>query len=353
MGKLRVGVIGAGSWALSAHIPALAARTDEVELVGVCRVEADAAERIRERYGFRMASTDYRDVLDAGIDVAVVASPSGLHHEHAVAALRAGAHVLLEKPMTIASADAWDIVREADDQGRHLALSFGWNYMPIVREAVAAIERIGIGRLEHMTLHMSSQTRELLSNSGAYPAASAESLPRPETWTDPKLSGGGYGQAQLSHAFALALALVPDDVTGAFALMSHPLDAPVELHDAAAVRFSGGGIGTVSGGSAHVGASGNKHDLEVHGIGSEGQFIVDLHRELVWVYRPDGTDYTADLPPSAGAYDWFAPANGIVDLALGRMTDNPASGRLGARTVVALELLYESAQRGAWVDAGS
>jgi predicted dehydrogenase len=350
MDKLRVGVIGAGSWAFAAHLPALAKRADEIEFVGVCRLEPDALDRVKYQYGFQVASTDYRDVLAAGIDVAIIASPSGLHHEHAVAALHSGAHVLLEKPMTIASEDAWDIVHQADDRQRHLALSFGWNYMEIVATAVAAVQRIGIGRLEHLTIHMSSQTRELLSNTGAYPTASRDSLPQPETWTDPRISGGGYAQAQLSHALALALALIPDDVVGAFALMSHPLDAPVELHDAASLRFSGGGIGTISGGSSHVGASGNKHELEVRAIGSEGQFIVDMLLELVWVYRPDGTDFTADLPLAAGQYDRFGPANGIVDLALGRTTENPASGRLGARTVDALELMYASAHQGRWVD---
>ena len=58
----------------------------------------------------------------------------------------------------------------------------------------------GIGDLEHMTLHMSSMTRELLSNTGAYPEAAPEALPEQQTWTNSKLSGGGYAQAQLSHA---------------------------------------------------------------------------------------------------------------------------------------------------------
>lgn len=350
MAKLRLGVIGAGSWAVAAHLPALAARSDEVEFVGICRSDQQALARIQEQFGFEMASSDYRDVLDRDLDIAIVASPSGFHHEHAVAALRSGAHLLLEKPMTIASSEAWDIVRVAEENDRQLLVSFGWNYMPIVKTAVTALHDVGIGTLEHMTIHMSSQTRELLSNTGAYPDADPDTIPQASTWTNPALSGGGYGQAQLSHALALALALVPDDdVVGAFALMSSPLDAPVELHDAATLEFAGGGIAALSGGSSHVGASNNKHELEVRAIGSEGQFIVDLHRELVWVFRPDGTDFTAALSPSAGAYDMFGPANALVDVGQGRLEANTADGRLGARTVDALELVYAGAAAGRMV----
>jgi predicted dehydrogenase len=294
-----------------------------------------------------MCSTDYRDVLACDLDIAVVASPSALHHEHATAALRSGAHLLLEKPMTIRAAEAWDIVRVAEQNDRQLLVSFGWNYMDIINTAVTAVRDIGIGSLEHMTIHMSSQTRELLSNTGHYPDAAPDTLPQTSTWTNPAVSGGGYGQAQLSHALALALSLVPEEeVVGAFALTSSPLDAPVELHDAATLQFAGGGIATLSGGSSHMGAWGNKHELVVRGIGSEGQFIVDVHRELVWVYRPDGTEFTAKLGPSAGAYQASGPANALVDVALGHTEANRADGKLGARTVDALELVYASAAAG-------
>lgn len=343
MKKLRAGVIGAGSWALAAHIPALAQRP-EVELVGVCRKGGALLDQIQRQYGFQTASEDYRDVLAQDLDLVVVSSPSAFHHEHASAALASGAHVLCEKPMTIDPDQAWDLVRAAETADRELLLSFGWDYMPIVRDSVELIARHGIGRLEHMTVHMSSATRELLSNTGAYPDASPESVPEQTTWTDPAVSGGGYGQAQLSHALGLALRLVPERVASAFAFTRAPLDAPVELHDAVAVTFDGGGIGVLSGGSSHVGAWGNKHELEVRAIGSEGQFIVDVHRELSWLFRPDGTDERLDLPPGAGGYQVSGPANALVDVALGDRAANSAPGELGARTVEALDLVYRSAR---------
>jgi predicted dehydrogenase len=345
MSRLRLGVIGAGSWAVAAHLPTLARRS-EVEFVGVCRRGPMVLEEIRSHFGFAMSSEDYRDVLNQDLDIVVVASPSSFHHEHVKAALLAGAHVLCEKPMTIHPADAWDLVETAKRVDRQLLLSFGWNYMPIVRRAVDLLGDRGIGTLEHMTIHMSSATRELLSNSGAYPDASPSTVPEQATWTDPAIAGGGYGQAQLSHALGLALRLVPERVTSALAFTRAPLAAPVELHVAAALTFSGGGIGVLSGGSNHTGASGNKHELEVRAIGSEGQFIVDVHRELVWLFRSDGTDVTLDLEPGGGGYDASGPANALVDVALGDPTANCAPGDLGARTVEALELVYRSAADG-------
>ena len=97
-GKLRLGVIGAGSWAVASHLPNLTHRRDEVEFVAVSRLGGELLHSIKQTFGFRVASEDYRDVIEAGIDICVVSSPTALHYEHAKAALEAGASVLVEKP---------------------------------------------------------------------------------------------------------------------------------------------------------------------------------------------------------------------------------------------------------------
>ena len=135
--------------------------------------------------------------------------------------------------------------------------------------------------------------------------------------------------------------------TDVFALMSAPLDAPVELHDALTVRYEGGAIGTVSGGSAHLGAGNNKHQLEVRAIGSAGQMLIDVEREAAWLWRDAGeTDLHLDLEPDAGAYDCDGPPNTLVDLALGRDVVNQSPGELGARTTELLDAAYRSARSG-------
>ncbi len=70
---------------------------------------------------------------------------------------------------------------------------------------------------------MSSVTRELLSNTGDYPGASPEAVPEQPTWTDPRISGGGYAQAQLTHALGLAFWMTGARAENGFAKMSAPL----------------------------------------------------------------------------------------------------------------------------------
>jgi predicted dehydrogenase len=185
-----------------------------------------------------------------------------------------------------------------------------------------------------------------LSDTGAYPDAAGDVAPDPATWTDPRLSGGGYAQAQLSHALGLALWLTGLSGKEVFALMSAPLSAPVELHDAMVVRFDNGAIGTVSGGSAHVGADGGRHHLEVRAIGSEGQLLVDVAREAVWLFNRDRGDLKLPLPAEAGRYDCVGPVEALVDRALGLPVENCSPLELGARTVEILDAAYRSAASG-------
>jgi len=344
MAKVRVGVIGAGSWALASHLPNLA-KHDDIEFVGVSRKGPEILDKVAKQYGFKVASEDYRDVLNAGIDVCVIGSPTGLHHEHAKAALEAGAHVMCEKPVTIDPKDAWELDEVAKKVGKELIISFGWNYMPMMREAKELMEKYGIGDLEHLTIHMSSATRELLSNTGAYPDADPDALPDQKTWTDPKLSGGGYGQAQLSHALGMGLWLTGARAQSGFALMTAPMNAPVEMHDAIAYRFDNGAIGAVSGGSAHTPAHKGYHALELRAIGSDGQILVDLERAAVWLYYK-GENIKLDLDDDAGFYNCEGPIDALIAAGKGQKFKNYSPGELGARTVEALDIIYRSAVSG-------
>lgn len=342
---IRVGVIGAGSWTVASHLPNLARHSD-VEFVAVSRKGPELLGRIKDEYGFAVASEDYQDVLDAGVDVCIVASPSGLHHEHAAAALRSGAHVMCEKPFTLLPGDAWDLDAIAREVDRALVISFGWNYRPMVQRAKAMMDEYGIGDLEQLSVFMASATRDLLSNRGAYPDAAPEAIPEQATWTDRRLSGGGYGQAQLSHALGLALWLTGARVESGFAIESAPLNAPVELHNAIAYTYENGAIGVVSGASAHTGAWKNKHSLEVRGMGSRGQFLIDVEREAFWLHV-DGEDRELDVTPGEGLYDCIGPIDAVLSAARGEEFVNQSPAELGARTVEALDVAYRSAEAGA------
>ena len=359
MSKLRLGVIGAGAWSVASHLPRLAHHADVVEFVAVNRRDPEMAESVRARFGFASAHTDYAGVLDTGPDIVVVASPVRWHHEQAKAALEAGAHVLVEKPFTLHPDEARNLVATAAAVDRHLLIALGWHYKDIVVRAKELMDSGGgVGDVEHVSIVMSSTTREALV--GRQPSFSAdqtageivsaeqvpELTPRPETLTDPAISGGGYAQAQLSHALGLGLWLTGLRGVEVFAMMASPQHTAVEFHDSLSVRFAGGAIGSVSGASGHLAVNAGKHYLVVQVIGSEGQLTVDLSRELLTRYRVGEGDLTVPLAPDAGAYDCAGPIDALVALAGGGTVVNNSPGELGVRTVEIIEAAYRSARSG-------
>lgn len=340
MAKLRLGVIGAGAWTVWNHLPVLAKRRDDLEFTGVARKGAEELERIRADWGFAVASEDYRDVLAAGVDVCVVASPAALHHEHAAAAMRAGAHVLVEKPFTISSDDAWDLVRIAEEEQRHLVVSFGWNWGAVAQRARDLMREHPLGRLEHLEISMASPMRELFSAPERFEYEDGL-VPDADTWNDPQLAGGGYGQAQLTHALGVGLWLTGLRARHAVAFLSTPNESGVELHDAIAVRYDGGATGTVSGYSAH----GDEFRTELRAVGSEGQLhvVLEVGRERIALTRGGEEPIVEEPAAGAGEYECIGPPNTLVDLALGRDVENAAPAELGARTAELLELAYRGA----------
>jgi predicted dehydrogenase len=348
MAKLRLGVIGAGSWTVSSHLPNLVKHRDEVEFVIVNRRDPELLGKIQKNFGFAKASTDWRDVIAERPDIVVVGSPPGHHWEQAKAALEAGAHVMCEKPFTIEPAHAWDLDATAKRTGRSLILSYGWNYRPMVIQAHRMLhEEGGVGEIEHVALHMDSVTRELLSETGDYPGAAPEYIPQPDTWSRPATSGGGYGQAQLTHLLGVSLWLTDLRGQDVFAFMSAPLDAKVELHDAVAIRYTSGAIGTMSGASSHLGGANNRHAVEVRVVGSNGMFHLDLRENLLWRYRSPDDDVRVPLDADAGLYDCTGPIEALVAAGAGRPFDNNSPAELGARTVEILDAAYRSAASGA------
>ncbi len=343
--KVRVGVIGAGVWASTSHLPTLMTRKDEIEMVGVCRKGIGELKKVAQDFGFQVASEDYRDVLNQGIDLCVVSSPVGFHFEHAKAALESGAHVLIEKPVTIDPDEAWALVSLAEKLNRHVVVAFGWNYLPTFRIALDLWKEQGVGTIEHVMVHMSSGIRELLLGTSTSSTGDPKDRADTSTWTDPKISGGGYAQAQLSHALGWVMGLTGLKAESVFALAGGPPESTVELHDTMSIRFVGGATGSISGASAH-GVQGIRHQKEYRVFGSEGQLHADLERDRLMYWRFDGPKCEPKLPPNAGSYNCEGPPLALLDLIQGKETSNLSPMELGARTVEVLAAAYRSITSG-------
>jgi predicted dehydrogenase len=345
-GRLRLGVIGAGTWAVAAHIPGLLGRP-EVEPLIVNRRDPALLDEIRSRFGFARATTDWHEVIDARPDIVTITGPVHLRAEQARAAIAAGIHILAEKPFTIRPADAWSIEREARERGVHVVLCYAWNEMGISEQAYRLIHGPdGIGRVEHVSIEMSTIVRDLLLSGRTYVGEdSGAPPPRTETWSDPSISGGGYGQGQLTHALGLMLRLVPTLRASQVAAFTSSPGSTVELHDVIAVRFAGGEIASIGGASLPFGTFGNVHQLRIRVTGERGQVVLDMTAPRV-ARSTGGDDVVATLSEDDVLWSFERVTDRLVDLVLGRTTDNPSPASLGARVVEILDGLYRSAADG-------
>jgi predicted dehydrogenase len=115
---LRVGVVGGGLVAQAMHLHYLAAKPDRFAIAALAEPSRTVRDALCARYGIGAQHEDYRALLDAGgVDALVVCSPAGTHAEVVLAALEAGLHVFVEKPMCITLRDADAIVAARDRTG--------------------------------------------------------------------------------------------------------------------------------------------------------------------------------------------------------------------------------------------
>jgi predicted dehydrogenase len=346
MSRVRVGAIGAGWWATSNHFPLLSAR-DDVELVGVCGLGPGLGD-VRDEFGFGMATENIDDLLDAGLDAVVVTTPHDLHYDVAMRALERGLHVLCEKPMTLRADQAWDIVEAAERAGTHLLVPYGWNYKPFTVEAKRILDQGLVGDIQFALCHMASPTRGLFGGDPTHMLERWQSDTKPQlsTWADPR-HGGGYAHGQVTHSSALFFWLTGLRAATVAGRVSNA-GSPVDLFDAAVVRFDGGSLGSLSG--AATLADGDKYQIDIRIFGTEGVLMIDTERERVSLSRYDGERVDLAIPAGEGEYECLVPPVRFIELITGASTENNSTADVAARSVELIEgLLRSSAADGAEV----
>jgi len=146
--KLKVGIIGTGMIAVSGHIPAWKNLADDVELTAVADILADRAALVAKSYGAKHAYGDWRKMLkEQRLDIVSVCTPNSYHKEQTIAALKAGAHVLCEKPVSTSHAAAVEMFEAADAAKRILFVGQSSRFSEKSR---AAKEVCASGRLGEM-----------------------------------------------------------------------------------------------------------------------------------------------------------------------------------------------------------
>lgn len=341
-GKARIAVLGAGWWASLVYIPELLKRPD-VDLVAVSRLGAAELAQVQRQFGIAKGYEDYRALLAAERpDAVVIASPHTVHHEMAKAALEAGAHVLVDKPMTASAAHARELVALADARGLEIVIPYGWNFKDFTRAAMRLMAEGRVGEVRHVVCQMASPTRDLFAGEGLVETTGHLFRPQVSTWADPA-KAGGYGWGQLSHALGLMFALVdlpPEEVVA----MQGKSPAGVDWYDAALLRFAGGATAAISGASTVPKHAGYQVDIRI--FGTEGMLLLDIERERMELRRDDGEDVVMEIPKGAGAYQCVEPVERLAQICLGAATANEAPGIVGMRAVEVLDAMYRSFRSG-------
>ena len=145
MAEVRWGILSTASIAREKVIPGIQ-KADRCRVVAIASRDAARATEVARRAGIPTAHSSYEALLgDPNVDAVYIPLPNHLHAEWAVAAARAGKHILCEKPLALTSADAERMIEIADAEGVRLMEAFMYRLHPswvAVRELVAS-GRIG------------------------------------------------------------------------------------------------------------------------------------------------------------------------------------------------------------------
>lgn len=341
--RARIAVIGCGSWSNEAHLPSLAANPD-AEIVGLVDPVAEAREQAAKRFNVQATFASHQELFDAvHPDAVIVATPHSHHYAPARAALEAGAHLLLEKPMVLKPDQARELQALAAERNLELIVDYPYHYNTQSIELRKAIAE-KLGRIEFASCLFASLVREYYrGDTEAYqPEFKLARAPRSTTYSDPALSGGGQGQTQVTHSAALLFwltGLKPRRV----AAWTENDDLPVDLVDAATVKFDNSAIGTIS--STGDRPTGHDDFLHLHISGTSGLATYQVSEGVARLHLHGGDVEDIPAPPATERYPQLRPAGNLVDIVLGRGT-NQSPAEIGVRVVGFLDAMYRSAASG-------
>src|SRR5262245_30484293 len=152
MGRIRIGVIGAGGIAQIEHVPNLLRLKDRFEVRGVCDPSRTARAFITERYSLATFES-VEQLLHQPLDALVIASPDPLHKEHVLQALEHGLHVFCEKPLCYSSLDIKELIAALDKAKRVLQAGYMKRFDPAYEAALELLPKTASG-LRHISVEV-------------------------------------------------------------------------------------------------------------------------------------------------------------------------------------------------------
>lgn len=231
-GRVRVAVVGAGTFARSAHLPNLQCLSERFILQAVVTRTGHSAAAIAKQFGAVYCGTDFDAVLnDPEVDAVIIATRHHQHGEMALAALKAGKHVLVEKPLVLNADELmaldYHISLHQDKPLPVLLTGYNRRFSPYARR-MAEI-------LQHRTGPLILNYR---MNAGYIPS---------EHWVHGP-EGGGRNLGEACHIYDLFTFLVNADVVDVHAAAIRPLSPYDHAHDnfIATLTFAEGSVASLT-----------------------------------------------------------------------------------------------------------
>lgn len=235
---MNYALIGCGRIAVN-HIKA--ALQNRLNITAVCDVRPEAMEALLEKYGLEQEGTikrytDYQAMLaENDIQLAAIATQSGLHAQIALDCIDRGVHVIIEKPIALSIPDADEIIRRSERKGVKVCACHQNRFNPAVQEARRALEAGRFGKLSHGSIHVR------WNRNRAY----YEQAPWRGTWAQ----DGGCLMNQCIHGMDLLRWMMGDGVEEVYGVTRQQFHKYLECEDVgmAVVKFKNGAIGTIEG----------------------------------------------------------------------------------------------------------
>lgn len=151
--KVRLGLLGAARIAPAALIRP-ARKVSEACVLAIAARDPDRARAFARRHGVPRVHESYEHLIqDPELDAVYIPLPNSLHCEWSIRALRAGKHVLCEKPMASNADEARQMATAAAQTGRVLAEAFHYRYHPLASRLKAIVDSGELGKVRHMEAH--------------------------------------------------------------------------------------------------------------------------------------------------------------------------------------------------------
>jgi len=208
--RVRMGIIGTGNIAVL-NVPGYLEH-EQCDVVAVCDPRPEVLERRMAEWGIARGYTDIDALLaDDEIDAVEVLSPTPLHAEHTIAALRAGKHVSCQKPIANDVGDARRMMAAAEESDRVFRITENCCYYPPLRKARDLVREGAIGtptviRIKTVVGRTESRFQANLDPAGY-------------TWRFNAESPGGHLFDDVMHKYAMALWLVESDINAVQAIV--------------------------------------------------------------------------------------------------------------------------------------